>query len=509
MKALIARMGTDMSLMLRTAPRQMDFEQGAPLVPIRLSELVSALSYALDLVEGQPEGHAIRGCVMGLRIGGKLGLTAAQQRDLYFALLLKDAGCSSNATRMCQIVGGNELDAKAGVKTTDWTRNGWENIKYAWRYIAPGAGLREKIARILSIAVHQKAQSKELIQIRCERGASIALEMGLSTETAEGIRSLDEHWNGQGYPDGLAGLEIPLFARILNLCQTLEVYWREQGPDAAIRVVKERSRRWFDPQLVKIAVSMAKRGELFAQLEGDQPRQLVLAAEPQDDALPLTDERIDQICAAFASVVDAKSPYTFRHSLGVTSAAMAIAARLGFTPEAQTVIRRAALLHDVGKLSVPNSILEKPSKLDEAEWAVVKKHPFHTHQILLRIPGFEELAEVAASHHEKLNGQGYWRGLSAKDLSLSARLLVVADIYDALAAKRPYRDSLPAETVFGIIEKDVPHALDGNCVRALKESVYGGDLEMIENLRNLQAVIERERWSAVLPQTSPVTVDHL
>jgi len=472
--------------------------------PIRLSELVSALSYALDLVEGQPAGHAVRTCLIGMRIAEALGLSAEMKRDLYFALLLKDAGCSSNATRMCQIVAGDEIAAKAAVKTTDWTKKGLESIKYAWTHIAPGAPLLQKLKKIAETAIHQKPQSKELIQIRCDRGASIAMEMGFSQGTANAIRSLDEHWNGQGYPDGLQGEEIPLLARMLNLCQTLEVYWREKEAGAAIRVALERSKRWFDPKLAKVAARLGKEGTLFRGLAEESLLQPMLHEfEPAEDLRPLTDERIDSICAAFASVVDAKSPYTFRHSLGVTSAAMAIAQRLDLPPVTQTMVRRAALLHDAGKLSVPNSILEKPSKLDDAEWRVIKKHPYYTHQILNRIPGFEELAEVAASHHEKLDGTGYWRGLMAAQMPLPSRLLVVADIYDALAAKRPYRDALPPETVFGILGKDVPHALDATCVTALRESVYGGELEMIENLRNLHAVIQREQYGVVcdVPET--------
>jgi HD-GYP domain-containing protein (c-di-GMP phosphodiesterase class II) len=478
-------------------------EQGLPPAPVKLSEIVSALSYALDLVEGQPEGHAIRCCLIGLRIGSHLGLSHDQLRDLYFALLMKDAGCSSNASRMCQIVAGDEIAAKAGVKLTDWTKSGLENLIFAWRHIAPGAPLTEKISRILSMALNKKQQSKELVQIRCDRGASIAREMGLSDATADAIRSLDEHWNGGGYPDGLIGEEIPLLARILSISQTLEVYWREQGPDKAIAIIQERSKRWFDPKLARVAIRLAKDQILFADLDTGRARQLVVEMEPPEDAIPLTGDQIDNICTAFAAVVDAKSPYTFRHSLGVTSAAIGISQKLSLAAPLQSVIRRAALLHDVGKLSVPNSILEKNGKLDDAEWQIVRRHPFYTHQILSRIPGFTELAEIAASHHEKLNGKGYWRGLDSTRLPIASRLLVVADIYDALAAERPYRGALPPEQVFSIIDKEVPDSLDGDCVQALKECVFGGELDMIVNIRRLQSILAAEQHAMPAPETIP------
>lgn len=466
---------------------------GVEPTPLRLSELVSALSYALDLVEGQPQGHAVRSCIIGMRLGAKLGLAAGDLRDLYYALLAKDAGCSSNATRMCQIVAGDEIAAKRAVKITDWTRTSWETVCYAWRYIAAGAPLHRKLRQLVHVAARQSSQARELVEMRCDRGASIALDMGLSHATAEAIRSLDEHWNGRGYPDGLRGEQIPVLARILNLSQTLEVYWRECGPERAVAVAEDRAGRWFDPQLAKLARLLHRERALFDGLEGDGAAQRLREWEPPADAEPLTDERIDDICVAFASVIDAKSSYTFRHSLGVTSAAHAMAARLGLDAATGVTIRRAALLHDIGKLSVPNSILEKPGKLDAEEWAIVRNHPYYTLQILGRIPGFGELAEIAASHHEKLDGSGYWRGLTGAQMSLPARLLVVADIYDALAAKRPYRDAMPPEQVFGILERQTPHALDADCVRALREGVYAGEMAVIENIRLLHEAIRREQ----------------
>jgi putative nucleotidyltransferase with HDIG domain len=372
-----------------------------------------------------------------------------------------------------------------------------ESLIYAWRYIAPGAPLMDKIRRIGMMAVNKKPQAKEMIQIRCDRGASIAREMGFSEGTAEAVRCLDEHWNGEGYPDGLKGDEIPMLARILNISQTLEVYWRERGGDIAIQVVQDRAKRWFDPRLSKAAKSLHAQGELFKDLDRPEMLQpMLLDLQPAQDSLPVNGERIDEICSAFAAVVDAKSPFTFRHSLGVTSAALSISQRLGFSIAAQTSIRRAALLHDAGKLNVPNSILEKPGKLEANEWTIIRKHPYHTHQILGRIPGFEELAEIAASHHEKLDGTGYWRGLTARDMSRPARLLAVADIYDALAAERPYRGAMPREKVFSILDEHVPHALDADCVQALKDGVMGGDMEMISSLRKLQMAIQRHQAMA-------------
>jgi HD-GYP domain-containing protein (c-di-GMP phosphodiesterase class II) len=139
----------------------------------------------------------------------------------------------------------------------------------------------------------------------------------------------------------------------------------------------------------------------------------------------------------------------------------------GMNPKSLKQLRRAALLHDIGKLSVPNSVLEKPAKLTAEEWTVIKAHPYYTLEILKKIPGFDRLSQDAAAHHEKLDGSGYWRGWGSEQLSRFARILAVADIFDALHAKRPYRDGIPLEKVFSMLRDDAPHALDLPCVEAL------------------------------------------
>jgi putative nucleotidyltransferase with HDIG domain len=434
---------------------------------LRLSELISALSYSLDLTEGRPMGHSVRSCILGMRLAKHIGLPTSEQGDLFYALLLKDAGCSSNSSKLFHILAADEIRAKCDVKLTDWTRVGWESLQYALTHVATGAPFLERMRTLCRVAANQQQESCALVKIRCERGASVARRIGFSEPVAQAIHSLDEHWGGGGYPEGLYGEQIPLFSRIMNLSQTLEVFLVNHGPEVAIDVVQQRSRRWFDPNLVKGVDSLAKSGTLWTDLEHLDAIEHALALEPEKRRMAASDETIENICQAFAEIVDAKSPFTYRHSNGVADAAVAIAHQLSLSEEDTTFLRRAALLHDVGKLSVPNSILEKPAALDDEEWKVVKKHPYYSYEILHRIPGFEELSEVAAAHHEKLDGSGYFRGWGADQLSLPARILVVSDIYDALAAERPYRSAMPLDKVFGIMQKDAPRALDPECMAAL------------------------------------------
>ena len=307
------------------------------------------------------------------------------------------------------------------------------------------------------------------MEIRCQRGSQISLNLGFSVETAEAIRNLDEHWDGEGYPKGLHGGEIPILARILNLAQTLEVFAGLNGPADAFRVLRERSGTWFDPGIVDAVAALEQDAALWECLQDGSARGKIIAMQPEEDPSPADELLIDNICTAFADVVDAKSPYTFAHSKRVTAAAIAIGAELGFAPKDMVVLRRAALLHDIGKLSVPNSILDKPGKLTAIEWETVRLHPYYTQRILEKIPGFAHIAFIASTHHEKLDGTGYYRDLRATQLPMETRALVVADIFDALSSARAYRDALPLEKVFEIMSHDVPHALDINCFEALKK----------------------------------------
>ncbi len=452
----------------------------APASQGAASAVISALSYALDLTEGQPMGHSIQTCLIGMRLADKLGLPPSQQADLYYALLLKDAGCSSNASKLFHIIQSDDIRAKGDLKDKDWTKTGVDSLRYAVDHVATGKPFLERVRTLIRVASTQQTDSCELVKIRCERGASIARQMGFSLEVALAIASLDEHWNGGGYPMGLRGEEIPLLSRIMNLAQTLAVFWTIGGSIAAENVMTQRVNRWFDPELVAVARSLSATDELWQGLADENIFEIVAAIEPEAFRLSFNEERMDSLCLAFSEVIDTKSPFTYRHSQGVALAAVAIGTRMGLSETEVIMLRRAALLHDIGKLSVPNSILEKPGKLDDSEWAVVKKHPYYTLEILRRIPGFQSLSEVAAAHHERLDGKGYFRNWGADKLNMHARILAVADVYDALAAARPYRDALPAEKVFSIMGKESPHALDPDCLEALQSKPVSL-LELPEN----------------------------
>ena len=448
-----------------------------------MHEVITALSFALDLTEGAVPGHAIRSCLLALRIAGQLHLSSEWESRLTYAALLKDVGCSSNAARMCQIIGGDDRAVKAGVKLADWTKvhkPDGPTLKLLWKEVLPGASGWQRLGRILSISLSQDRNSRELIELRCDRGASIVRKIGLGDDVAAAVRCLDEHWNGAGYPDRLRGEQIPLLARILSLAQHLDAFCMSSGPQKAIDVMVERKGRWFDPTLVRAVLALDRSGRLWTYCMpgdgADLAHAALLERDPEDRPKSERAGSLDLICEAFAEVVDAKSPFTFYHSQGVRHATVAIATMLGLPRPRVDLLRRAALLHDLGKLGISNAVLDKPGKLTSQEFGAVKAHSRLSREILVRVGAFREIAQIAGNHHERLDGSGYPFCLGKQELGLESRLLAVADVYAALSENRPYRSGLEPREIAAIMERDVPSKLDSVCYDALRASkLFAGE----------------------------------
>jgi len=432
---------------------------------IALSEVVGSLSYALDITEGQPPGHALRSCMIGMRLAEEIGLSAAERSDLFYALLLKDAGCSANAERMAALFGADDQAAKRTSKLVDWSRPG-RSFVWAVRTVAPGGTLAARVGRLKAIR-DEGDVTRSFMEARCDRGAEIARMLYLTEPTAAAIRALDEHWDGRGQPAGLRGEEIPLMARILCLAQTAEVFHAEGGVRAVRRVLRRRRGRWFDPALADALLGVCGDDGFWATLATPD----VSEWEPGELRLTADDARLDRIAEAFARVIDAKSPYTARHSERVAEIAVDIGRVLALPRATLRDLRRGGLLHDIGKLAVSNRILDKPGSLTDEEFEQIKAHPRHSQRILERAACFAALAPLAGAHHEKLDGSGYPYGLAGAELDLPMRVLAVADIYEALTADRPYRGSLAPATALEIIHRDVPHKLDAGVVWALEALV--------------------------------------
>lgn len=426
-----------------------------------LADILASFSYALDITEGQPAGHCIRVCWVGTHIGAKIGLEGRELADLYYMLLLKDLGCSSNASRIAELYLTDDRSFKRDFKTIG------VGVSAAIQFILEQTGRQANLAKRLKAVAHVMQHggdiAHELIETRCTRGAAIARRMRFSEKVASAIHSLDEHWDGSGQPQGLMHQAIPLYSRIALLAQVIDVFYMTKGPDATVTEALERSGGWFDPQLVRAFVDVAFSEAFWTGLGGADLEQRVLDMAPAQARVMIDDDWMDDIACAFGEVIDAKSPYTAGHSERVGDYARHIGARMGVSGSRLRWLKRAACLHDVGKLGVSSVILDKPGRLNDEEWVEMRDHAAQSHAILSRISAFGDLAEAAAAHHERLDGGGYPHGRAAQEIKLETRIITIADFYDALTADRPYRAAMSTDQALSIISREIGKAVDLDC----------------------------------------------
>ena len=439
---------------------------------VKLSQILGALSHALDLTEGQPPGHCVRSTWIGMQIGMDLGLQGQDLCGLYYTVMMKDLGCSSNAARICELYANDDIQFKRDFKGVGDRLT--SVLGFVLSHTATQSGLAERLRSVLNIMRNGGKIADGLIATRCHRGAAIAERLRLPASVSQGIYSLDEHWNGAGRPNHLEGEAIPLYSRIALLAQVVDVFHRGAGRAAAVAEIAERSGTWFDPNVAAAFGRVAQADEFWDMLECDDGvEQAVFDLEPGSVSVPIDDDYLDDIAQAFAHVIDSKSPYTAGHSERVALYAEMVAAEMGYGPERRRWLRRAGLLHDIGKLGVSNSILDKNGKLDDEQWREMRNHALHSERILERVPPFRDMARIGGAHHERLDGKGYPRGLAGAEIEPETRIMSVADVFDALTADRPYRAAMSIPDALAIMRRDIDTSFDPRCLAALERALDG------------------------------------
>ncbi len=434
-----------------------------------LAEILSAFSFALDMTEGQTPGHSLRACWIGTHLASAIGLSGAALRDVYYAVMLKDLGCSSNAARVSELFLGDDRALKSGFKLIGPTPEDFGAFMMANVGVDADAATRD--AAIDHIAANAGTILTEFMDTRCTRGADIARQLRFSEDVAGAIAHLDEHWDGSGLPRGIKGDAIHIGGRIALLAQVADVFFCARGPAAAIAEVQARRGSWFDPALVDAFIDLASADRFWDALAPNVIETAIFQLEPAALRIEVDEDYLDDIATAFGQVIDAKSPYTGGHSDRVGRFADGIAARMGMVAPQRRTLRRAAMLHDIGKLGVSSAILEKPGKLNDAEWEIMRSHAMLTGAILGRVGMLRDMAMIAASHHERLDGAGYPMQLNAQMISLETRIISTADFFDAVTADRPYRPAMSVDQALAIMADEVGKAIDGDCFAALCDEV--------------------------------------
>lgn len=441
-----------------------------------MSDILSELSHALDLTEGAPRGHTLRSCILGMRLADAVSLGPDERAALFYALLLKDAGSSSNSSGLAALYGSDDRLVKPRMKISS-RASGIASARENFRNSGMGQPLLSRVRRFVDVSRGDLAM-RHLVKVRCERGAEIALRLGLPEFTAQAIRSLDEQWDGAGHPRGLREGAIPVLSRIASLAQSVDLFVTKVGLTDAMGILQERRGTWFDPALTNEVLSWGGDAEWWERIR-EADTAAVGALEPPSCIRMIDEASVDIVAQVFAAIADAKSPFMYGHSQNVATYAESMARAMGFDDAQRRLLRRAALLHDIGMLGVSSSIIDKVAPLAPLERFEIQAHPLHTFEILSGVSVFQEVAKLAAAHHEKLDGSGYPWGLDADQLDPMARTLVVADVFEAAMADRAFRRGLSRDEALSVLEHHRGLRLWGEAIDALAASV-GTDEEMAE-----------------------------
>jgi HD-GYP domain-containing protein (c-di-GMP phosphodiesterase class II) len=403
-------------------------------VGIRLADALTAVSLATDAGKGAPLEKSLRTAVIATRLATIAGIDGPTLSHVYFVALLRSLGCTAYAPETAALLGGDDLAFHALWDRLDPGHPAeflHEAVTGIGAWAGPAVRVRS-VARFLSVG---RSNALEAGRSACEVSTALAGRLGLAPEVTAGLNDVYERWDGRGIPDGRAGDQLSLAARVTHVADQAEIADRARGPAAARALALRRAGGHFDPELAGVFARNAE--EVLAGLAEQDMLVAALEAEPAPHA-SFPRAHLERVARAFADFADLKSPWMHGHSPAVAELAAAAGG-----DEDRAALRLAGLLHDLGRVSVPNGVWDRTGELTSPDWERVRLHPHYTERILARTTAFSELAPLAASAHERLDGSGYHRGLPDAALTRRMRMLAAADAYCAMNAERPYR---PART---------------------------------------------------------------
>lgn len=417
---------------------------------VRLAEVLGALSLGIDLGFGQPMEHVQRQCLIAMRLADRLGLDERARACVYYTALLVNIGCHSDAHEQAKWF-GDDIALRSGKYV-----HGLHGVRAAASGVRLlGSGAENVVHRLrigLEFVVSGHREVDDMIAHHAAMARALAEELGLPDEAGEALVASYEQWDGRGWPGHLAGDDVPIGARIVAVAEFTEVAHRMGGVAAARALARRQSGRHFDPAIARIVLVDADL--LFADLDTTDTWEAVIAAEPAL-AVVLSGERFDAALLAVADFVDLKSPYTLGHARAVADLVARAGAQLGLSAGEVRTLRRAGLVHDLGRLGVSNAILDKAGPLGAGERERVRMTPYVTERMLRQSGPLAPLGAIAAQHRERLDGSGHPHGLAGGAISRAGRLLGAADAYCAMREPRPYRVALSGETAAAELRRDV------------------------------------------------------
>ncbi|GAA0122540.1 HD-GYP domain-containing protein [Clostridium butanoliproducens] len=407
---------------------------------ISLNNIVNALSIALDLAmvnstlgikimedinttsstKSNFSYHSNRTAYISLRIGKQLKLNDESYKNLYISAMLHDIGCQG---------------------------------------------------------IFDKAHAyKEYIKEHCVEGANMILKIPMFIHMYDIILYHHENYDGSGAMK-LKNSLTPIESQIIRLADSIEILYDETIPfymqkDKIIKYVKKNDGIIFSPKIVEAFLEISPAESFWLDINNTPFFPFILQDLLPKNITYVTLEEFEYVADIFASIIDNKSAFTASHSRGIANLAYDVSKYIGYDESKCLKMKIAGLLHDIGKVAIPNNILDKSTSLTDEEFSIIKSHTYYTKLILDRIEEIPDICDWACNHHEKLNGEGYPRKLKAEEISEEARIIGVCDIYQALTEDRPYRKGMYMYEAFSILDNMADNGfICKNAVKYLKDTL--------------------------------------
>ena len=429
----------------------------------RMLGLLGGLSVTTDLGAGAPVEESLKRCLVAMRLARALGCADSEVSDVMYTSLLQHLGCTAYAHEAARTWGDDIASVRIAFLTN------FTEPKDIWRTWVSGvaASTGQSRARVLATTVTASRKVEAVAPVAtCEVARDASRRLGLPESVQTSLFHTVAMWNGKGYPT-TSGEAIPLSSRIMHVASTAVLFALHAGDDAAVLEVRRRSGSQLDPGLCDVFVSRAP--ELLDGLDDVDAYEFLLDAEP-DPVRFIDDGGLEAVARTFGDLVDLKSPWLLGHSASVAELAAAAVRNLGLGDDVATV-RIAGHLHDLGRVGVSSRIWDKAGPLSQTERDQARLHAYHSERILSRVPALVEVAKLAGQHHERCDGSGYHRGVTASQLTMPSRVLAAADAFRSLVEGGPHRSALPAEQAADRLRAQArAGGLDGDAVASVLQA---------------------------------------
>lgn len=426
---------------------------------VQLAEIVAAIALATDLGLGQPLEHILRSCIIATRLADAAGATVEERDAAYWVTLLATSGCTAVSYELSSII-GDDIAFRSGLFEVG--ASNFDRLRYILRKAGSGRGIIGRTTVRANLLRSRMRMLERVFLAHCSVSARLAERLGLGDDVLRALRQIFAQWNGKGLPDGVGGEDIALATRVANIANMVEIADRIGGIDATVATVHRFRGTEFDPNLVDLWCAQAS--SVLEGVDAASSWEHVVREQPAGRG-PLSEAELDETLELLADYADLKSPWLTGHSRAVAALAQATGSGMGLPHTDLVTLRRAALVHDIGRNGVPNSIWDKPGPLNPAEKERVRLHAYYTDRVLRQAGKLAALAEVASSAHERVGGSGYPRGVSGASTPLLGRIVAAADVYNAMLEARPHRGPLPRNEAASELRRAARAAeLDGSVV---------------------------------------------